>query len=50
MSRAATVRRVRAMSIQDSSRAETAIDGIGGRVASTAGTAGSPDVAGVVMP
>jgi hypothetical protein len=37
------------MSIWDSSSAEAAIEGIGGRDANTSGTAGSPDGAWVVM-
>ena len=49
ISQSATVRRVRAMSIRDSSSAEAAIDGMGGRDASASGTAGSPVEAGVVM-
>ena len=38
-SQSATVRRVRAMSIRDSSSAEAAIDGIGGRDAKASGSA-----------
>jgi hypothetical protein len=49
MSQSATVRRVRARNIRDSSSAEAAIDGIGGRDAKVSGTAGSPVRSGVVM-
>ena len=49
MSQSATVRRVRAMSIRDSSSAEAAIDGIGGRYASCSRNGAVTGGAGVVM-